>query len=722
VSLLFPYVRVRGAAVPVLILVAIVVVTSSGRAQSPAAAQPAQQQPAPPFRAGTNFVHVDVYPTANGTTVPDLAAADFEVLEDGVPQKVETFEHVNIQGLTPEEAKAEPTSTREAASMAETTKGRLFVIFLDKYFVTLNGSHDIRRPLVNFLNRLLGPDDMFAVMTPDMSAADLSFARKTGTVEDNLRRFWFWGQKDDNILPDDPTEREVQECYGDSRMPATSLNELVQRRREKKVIDALTDLTIYLRAVREGRKAVITVTGGWLLFRENKDLNTDPTTGMPKPIPVPPTGITTDGKITTDTSVENVGYSRSQCERDRFWLSTIDDRRDMYALFDLANRNNVSFYPINPMGLEASSRPIDQDRFVGRPNGTLLDPQSVQTKGEQDATAPRLATPSSLVEARTENLRELAASTDGIAVVDTNDLDRGMKRIAADLSSYYLLGYASTNAKLDGKFRKITVRVKRAGVDVRARRGYRAPTRKEVEEGATAEAPVTPGSTSAAAIQAALDGLPPVRAGVPLRTSVSAGTIGGQSHGWLVAELDSSLLRQPEWVGGAVAEIAVLTADETSLASKRGVITSDQRAIVVDLGELPANGATVRTKVTPHGGGLPYTDTIRFAGITGVRPLLSRRGPTTGVRYVPTAVAEFGRTERVRIEVPVGADTTAVSAEIFDRAGKPINVPVRASTRVDGSVTWATAEIVLAPLAAGDYLVRLTAGSQSVVTAFRLTP
>jgi len=479
VSLLFPYVRVRGAAVPVLILVAIVVVTSSGRAQSPAAAQPAQQQPAPPFRAGTNFVHVDVYPTANGTTVPDLAAADFEVLEDGVPQKVETFEHVNIQGLTPEEAKAEPTSTREAASMAETTKGRLFVIFLDKYFVTLNGSHDIRRPLVNFLNRLLGPDDMFAVMTPDMSAADLSFARKTGTVEDNLRRFWFWGQKDDNILPDDPTEREVQECYGDSRMPATSLNELVQRRREKKVIDALTDLTIYLRAVREGRKAVITVTGGWLLFRENKDLNTDPTTGMPKPIPVPPTGITTDGKITTDTSVENVGYSRSQCERDRFWLSTIDDRRDLYQLFDLANRNNVSFYPINPMGLEAG-RPIDQDKVVERPNGTLLDPQSVLTKGEQDATAPRLATTNSLAEARSENLRELAASTDGIAVVDTNDLDRGMSRIAADLSSYYLIGYASTNARLDGKFRKIAVRVKRAGVDVRARRGYRAPTRNVV--------------------------------------------------------------------------------------------------------------------------------------------------------------------------------------------------------------------------------------------------
>jgi hypothetical protein len=130
----------------------------------------------------------------------------------------------------------------------------------------------------------------------------------------------------------------------------------------------------------------------------------------------------------------------------------------------------------------------------------------------------------------------------------------------------------------------------------------------------------------------------------------------------------------------------------------------------------------VRTKVTPQGGGLPYTDTIRLDEATSGRALLSRRGPSTGVRYVPTAVAQFGRTERVRIDVPVAAGTNAVSAEILDRTGKPINVPVHASTRVEGSITWATAELSLAPLAAGDYVVRLTAGSQSVATAFRLTP
>ena len=707
------FVRARGA-----------VVYGSLIALVAAATLLAQQQQPPPFRAGTNFVHVDVYPTSHGTTVPDLTAVDFDVLEDGVPQKIETFEHVDIRGFTPEEAKAEPTSTREATSMAETTKGRLFVIFLDKYFVNLYGSHDIRRPLVNFLNRLLGPDDMFAVMTPDMSAADLSFARKTDTVEDNLRRFWFWGQKDDNLLPDDPTERELQECYGDSRMPATALSELVQRRREKKVIDALTDLTVHLRGVREGRKAVITITGGWILFKENKDLNTDPATGKPKPIPVPQTGITIDGKITTDTSQADVGYSKSRCERDRFWLSTLDDRQALYDLFDLANRSNVSFYPVNPMGLEASNKPIDQDVEAERPDGTVIDPRTVLSKGERDATAPRLVTPTSQVEARMDNLRELAASTDGLAVIDTNDLDRGMRRIAADLSSYYLLGYASTNAKLDGKFRKITVRVKRDGVDVRARRGYRAPTRKEVEDGAlaAAAAPAITDGGPAAAIQVALEALAPIRPGVPLRTSLSAGQVDGRSHGWLVAELDPLLFRQPEWAGGADADIAVSTPDGSPLATTRGVLTSDSRAIVVDLGALPVDGAMVRTKVTPKSGGLPYIDTIRLDQGAGTRALLSRRGPTTGLRYVPTAMPQFSRTERVRLEAPATVGTTEVSAEILDRAGKPVNVPVHAATRVEGGVTWASAEVSLAPLAAGDYLVRLAAGTQSVVTAFRVTP
>ena len=80
----------------------------------------------------------------------------------------------------------------------------------------------------------------------------------------------------------------------------------------------------------------------------------------------------------------------------------------------------------------------------------------------------------------------LAENTDGRAIVNRNDLAKGMKQIIRDSSGYYLLGYNSTQAPTDGKFHAIKVEVKRKGVEVRARKGYWAYTAEDV---ARAEAP-----------------------------------------------------------------------------------------------------------------------------------------------------------------------------------------------------------------------------------------
>jgi VWFA-related protein len=76
---------------------------------------------------------------------------------------------------------------------------------------------------------------------------------------------------------------------------------------------------------------------------------------------------------------------------------------------------------------------------------------------------------------RRSSLLTMAEDTDGLAVVSTNNIDAGLKRIDDDLSSYYLLGFSSTQ-KQDGKFHKLTVKVTRKGVTARARRGYQAST------------------------------------------------------------------------------------------------------------------------------------------------------------------------------------------------------------------------------------------------------
>ena len=72
----------------------------------------------------------------------------------------------------------------------------------------------------------------------------------------------------------------------------------------------------------------------------------------------------------------------------------------------------------------------------------------------------------------------MSTETGGFAVVNQNDLNAAFARIIQENSSYYLLGYYPTNDRRDGKFRKVDVRVKRPGLQVRSRSGYTAPKGK----------------------------------------------------------------------------------------------------------------------------------------------------------------------------------------------------------------------------------------------------
>jgi VWFA-related protein len=677
-----------------------------------------QQEP-PRFRVEANFVRVDVYPTAKGAAVRDLTQDDFAVFEDGKPQKIESFEHVQVRGASAEEARYEPNTVQESRAIAEEGRGRLFVIFLDTYHVDYAGSHRMQRSLVNLLNRVLGPDDMYAVMTPEMSAMDISFARKTTTVEGYLSKYWTWGQRD-TLYPEDPVEQDYLMCYPNTTAGYQGVaQEMIARRRERKALDALDDLSKHLRGVREERKAVITITGGWVLFRPNENLTRNGRSTLPR------AGVTPAGRLTGDLNpnIYGEGASQRQCENDRLMLANLDNWQAFHDMLDDANRGNVSFYPVNALGLEALDRPL------GSGTGPLEG--EVQALARQGRTVDLNG---AAIENRTENLQSLADNTDGLAVVNTNDVDKGMRRIVDDLTSYYLLGYYSSNGKLDGKYRKISVKVNRPGVDVRARHGYRAATEEEIERSRVASA-TREAATPPSAVQAALNALGTARPGIPLRTSVSyAATTDGEGHPgahlWALAELDASVARQGEWLGGGTVEVAVLAPDRTTLASKSEPLAPGERAVAVDLGEVtpPPGEVLVRTRVSPaQDRGLPYNDTIHLGALAPPgRPLVLRRGPTTGIKFVPTADLQFHRTERVRLDLPVAVPVTSATAEVLDRAGASMPIPVRATTRTEGATSWVSAELSLAPLAAGDYLIRLKATtngtSEEVVTGFRVVP
>src|SRR5262249_36788531 len=87
--------------------------------------------------------------------------------------------------------------------------------------------------------------------------------------------------------------------------------------------------------------------------------------------------------------------------------------------------------------------------------------------------------------------------------------------------------------------------------------------------------------------------------------------------------------------------------------------------------------------------------------------ILVRRGPSTGNKAVPTADVRFRRGEQIRAEIP-SPSPGPLSARLLDRTGKPLTIPVTAAVRddPDGS-RWHTAQLALAPLAAGDYIIEL---------------
>lgn len=680
-----------------------------------AAAQ--DQPPQPTFRTEANYVRVDVYPTIDGAPVTDLRAEDFEIVEDRVLQKVEQFERILIRSGDGSEGRREPNTVEESRRAIQDSRARVFVLFLDNKHVEGDASRTIARPLVNALNKLIGPDDYVAAMMPGMSARDITFARRRTSIEGVLSREW-WGQRDRLVLQD-PVEDQYAYCYPGAPKPDKEVasdqgiaQEMILRRREKQTLDALEDLAIYLRGVREERKAVITITDGWRLYMPNPNLV--------RPIDdvMPPTArVNVDprnGRLTTKDTPNDTGGPRTQCETDRYALSQLDHEQRIRTIFDEANRANVSFYPIDPRGLVVFDEQIVPAAGVGV--GRFANP-----------TVP-VAVDAARLTARSTSLRRLAEATDGLAVVGSNDIERGFKRITDDMSSYYLLGYYSTG-KLDGKFHSIRVRVKRPGVDVRARRGYLAPNAAEVAR-ATLAAPSTAAPSADMAIAnaaaAAVARLPGAVRDQPLRVHVTAGWRPGadgrsEAAFWTVGEV-------ADRIPGSDLEAVLMTGAGEIVATVRGRIVPGTVSLLVPVvasRSLEPGDYQVRVRSqTPSGVetlSMPITlpPATPSPGSSGA--VFVRRGPMTGNKEVPTADMRFRRSERLRVEVPSAA--AATGARLLDRTGKPMPVPVASNTRndADGS-RWATAELALAPLAAGDYVIEVMAETTRTLVAFRVVP
>ena len=141
------------------------------------------------------------------------------------------------------------------------------------------------------------------------------------------------------------------------------------------------------------------------------------------------------------------------------------------ALIGEANRANITVYPVDAVGLRVHS----SDAALNR-NVSVAGAQGIGDANRREGPYTKeLERQEQLLTSRSAAvLGRLARETGGFLLDNTNDLAAGVGRMQQERTTYYLLGYQSSNAALDGKFRKVSVKVKRPKVAVRARPGYMA--------------------------------------------------------------------------------------------------------------------------------------------------------------------------------------------------------------------------------------------------------
>jgi hypothetical protein len=179
-----------------------------------------------------------------------------------------------------------------------------------------------------------------------------------------------------------------------------------------------------------------------------------------------------------------------------------------------------------------------------------------------------------------------------------------------------------------------------------------------------------------------------------------------------VGELVSTSARPDEFSQGARAAIEASGSDRSTTGS--ATLKPGEIAFVTKLDAPVAGSGTldVRVRLTPDdGSGSPLTESIRLDLATETKPVMFRRGPTTGIRMLPAASPVFSRTERVRLDFPVGPTPSDKpgSGRVLDRGGLATQIPVVVSERTDEGTgqRWITADVSLAALSPGDYVVEV---------------
>ena len=226
-----------------MLVIAAMAMAAAAQQQDP---PPTQAQQRPVFRGGTHFVRVDAYPLKDGKIVEGLEPGDFEVFEDGKRQAIESFDFVRFDTFTPEAERREPNTQREGFDKAADPRFRVFVIVVDTQFAGRYDVYWIQKPLVHFLDRVLGSRDLYGFLTTRNSAKDLVLGQKAIAIESQVQDLF----RSMNIDLDDQ-ETMLSNCFkvdGSALVPLYFAD---------KTYTALEGVVQQLGSIRQERKNIV---------------------------------------------------------------------------------------------------------------------------------------------------------------------------------------------------------------------------------------------------------------------------------------------------------------------------------------------------------------------------------------------------------------------------------------------------------------------------------
>lgn len=502
------------------LLMALVGAAVVAAGQAPA---PVDQQPAVTFRTETNFVEVHAIVTdAKGAFVKDLTRDDFEIYEDGRLQAPTVFSFVDV----PVERPFVPMGTDgpvepDVRATTRTFDGRVYIVLLDDLHTHVARTNNVREVARRFVNEYLGTDDLAAVLFTSgrqESGQELTSSRRLLLAAIDR----FQGQKlpsagaeklavhlrqvsDQEATADEPREARTSEGLQQAR-DIRDPYDMQRAANARRSLQTIENLARWLGDVQGRRKAL-------LFFSEGFDYD------VYQPF--------------------NIGREGS---------AILAEAREAAAA---AQRGNVNVYGIDPRGMNQFSGMIE---INARSDYPQLDYGTFRGQSRELLLAQ-------------ESLISLSEETGGLPIVNAGDLSGGLARIVLDNSRYYGLGYYSDSAKwARNRFLKLEVRVKRPGLQVRARKGFLPPDARAIERAREADvkAGTTPALRAALGKPVPIGDLPLRVFAAPLRSTAAKGASAKGASVIVALEIDGPALKFEERDGRFTEslEVSIVAADE----------------------------------------------------------------------------------------------------------------------------------------------------------------